>query len=228
MSLPAAFLGLPLRQRKYAQTKLRLLDALLSAVRTRPMEAVTVREIADAGGVSEASFFNYFPAKGDLLTYAVQLWSLEMSWQVAALPSTSGALRAIETIFVRTAQQVAENPAPMGEIIAAQARLATRPQFADVTLAERLLRFPTLAGIEHVRGEGLDELLPPLISRAIATRELPRRTDPDLVLVALATLFLGAPVALRRSGPAALEASYRAQLGLLWAGLRAPATERRA
>ncbi len=227
MTLSDAFLQLPLRQRKYAQTKLRLLDALLSAIRTRPMEAVTVREIAEAGDVSEASFFNYFPAKGDLLTYAVQLWSIEMSWQVAALPASSGALHAIETIFVRTARQVAENPAPMGEIIAAQARLATRPEFAEVTLAERLLRFPTLAGIEQVRGEGLDELLPPLIARAITRRELPRSTKPDHVLVALATLFLGAPVVLRRSPPAALEATYRTQLGLLWAGLRAPAAERR-
>lgn len=212
---------LPLRQRKHAQTKLALLDATLTALRTRPLEEVTVKEICEVAQVSEASFFNYFPKKGDVLTYQVQLWSLEMAWHARRLALVGGGIAAIEEIFAITARQVATQPEPMAEIIAGQARMVARPAFAEITLAERRLRFPTLIGIEEVRGEGLDELLPPLIERAIAAGELPRESDRTAVLIALATIFLGAPVVLRRSPPAGLEQAYRAQLRTLWAGLRA-------
>ncbi|MGH7638462.1 MAG: hypothetical protein ACREOK_12510, partial [Gemmatimonadaceae bacterium] len=60
-----------------------------------------------------------------------------------------------------------------------------------------------------------------LIDRAVKAGELPRRTDRHAVLVALAGIFLGLPVVLRRSGPDALEPAYLGQLLLLWAGLRA-------
>ncbi len=218
---------LPLRERKFARTKLALLDALLEAVRTRPLEEVPVRELCGTAGVSEASFFNYFARKTDVLVYAVQLWSIEMAWHAVRLSAAGGALSAIEGIFAHTARQVAADPAPMAEIIAGQARMSVRPVFTDVTRAERLLRFPGLEGIETLRGEGLDTLLPPLIARAIGDGELPRGTDRAQVLVALATIFLGAPVVLRRSGAGELERAYRTQLRLLWAGLRTPARERR-
>jgi AcrR family transcriptional regulator len=219
--MTAAFDDLPLRQRKFARTKLGFLDATLDAIRTRPLEEVTVRQLCDAVEVSEASFFNYFPKKQDILTYYVQLWSIEMAWHARARGANDDGLAAIEAIFAHTAGEVARHPEPMAEVIAGQARMTARPTFAEVTLAERLLRFPSLEGIESVRGEGLDELLPPLIARAIAQGQLPPNTDATGVLVALATIFLGAPVVVRRSGPGALGAAYHTQLQWLWAGLRA-------
>ncbi|MHB1222489.1 MAG: TetR/AcrR family transcriptional regulator [Gemmatimonadaceae bacterium] len=215
------FLRLPLRQRKFAQTKLGILDATLRAVRVRPLGDVTVRELCDAVSISEASFFNYFPRKADVLLYYVQLWSLEMAWHAGRLAPSQGGLAAIGEVFALTARRVAENPSVMAEIVAAQARMVEKPEFAEISLAERLLAFPELDGMEDVRGQGLDELLPPLLERAVAAGELPSPLDRDTAVVALVTIFLGAPVALRRSAPAALEHHYREQLRLLWAGLSA-------
>src|SRR5687767_1736079 len=107
---------LPLRQRKFAQTKLGLLDAAMAAIRSRSLEEVTVRELCDRVSISEGSFFNYFPKKPDVLTYYVQLWSIEMAWHAEQLAAAAGGLAAIEEIFVLTARRVAENPSPMGEI----------------------------------------------------------------------------------------------------------------
>jgi AcrR family transcriptional regulator len=218
MSNLTAFDKLPLRQRKFARTKLGLLDAALQSIRERPLEDVTVKALCETVGISEASFFNYFPRKTDLLVYYVQLWSIEMAWYAREFAEARGGLAAIEEIFAMTARQVAENPAPMGEVVAGQARMTVAPTFAEISVAERLSAFPDLAGVEELEGQGLDTLLPPLIERAVKAGELPKHTDRGAVLVALATIFLGLPVVLRRS-PKALEQAYQSQLQLLWAGL---------
>jgi len=218
-----SFSQLPLRQRKFAETKLGLLDATLQAIRTRPLDEVPVRELCAAVSISEASFFNYFPKKSEILTYYVQLWSIEMAWHASRRAARGAGLAAIEDIFARTAASFAENPAPMGEIIAGQARLAVHPTFATIGLAERLKAFPELDGIEHVKGEGLGELLPPLIDRAVQAGELPAGIDRAATVVALASIFLGTPVVLRAGSPKALAPAYATQLQLLWSGLRSTA-----
>jgi AcrR family transcriptional regulator len=213
------FEALPLRQRKFARTKLALLEAAIEEIRDRPLEEVRVKDLCAKVAISEASFFNYFPRKSDLLVYYIQLWSIEMAWHVRHLAEARGGLAAIEEIFRMTAARTVENPAPMGEIVAAQARMTAPPQFADIGLAERLLAFPDLEGVDELEGQGLDTLLPPLIERAVRAGELPKKTNRDAVLIALAAVFLGLPVVLRRA-PQALGEAYHAQLQLLWDGLR--------
>jgi AcrR family transcriptional regulator len=214
------FAGLPLRQRKYARTKLALRDAGLAALESRTLEEVPVRELCAAAEISEASFFNYFRRKADLLVYHVQLWSLEMGWH-AARPAGPGGLASIEEVFERTGRQVAARPGVMAEIIAGQVRMTSAPALGEVTEAERLLAFPELDGIEEVEAAGLDAVLPPLLERAVAAGELPAGTDLTAARHALASIFFGAPVVFRWRGASAVAAAYRSQLRLLWSGLRA-------
>lgn len=220
MSNVTTFESLPLRQRKFARTKLGLLHAAMAAIHDRSLDQVAVKDLCAALDISEASFFNYFPHKQDLLVYYIQLWSIEMAWYGRHFAEARGGLAAIEEIFDMTAARIAENPALMGEIIAGQARMNLPPDFVAVTLGERLLAFPELNGVDDLEGEGLDTLLPPLIDRAVRAGELPKRINRDQVLVGLAAIFLGLPVVLRRSPPQALAEGYHRQLQLLWIGLR--------
>ena len=80
MPEPIVFDALPLRQRKFARTKLALLDATLESLRSRSLDEVRVADLCAAADISPASFFNYFPQKADVLVYHVQLWSLEIAW----------------------------------------------------------------------------------------------------------------------------------------------------
>jgi AcrR family transcriptional regulator len=56
-----------LRERKKAQNRQAILDAALGLFAERGFERMTVAEIAVAAGVSEATVFNYFPTKEDLV-----------------------------------------------------------------------------------------------------------------------------------------------------------------
>jgi AcrR family transcriptional regulator len=217
-----AFVKLPLRQRKFAQTKLGLMKAAVAAMRRRPLEEISTPELCAAVSISNASFFNYFPKKTDLLVYFIQLWSLEMTWHGRRLVQEcgGGGLAAIEEIFALTARQVVKDPRIMAEIIAHQARMSAPENPHEISLAERLLAYPELRGIETLPAEGLDSLLPPFLERAVAAGELPKDLDRETAMQAIISVFFGVPIVCRPRDVHAVEPMYRRQLRLIWAGLR--------
>ncbi len=216
----ATAVRIPLRERKYAQTKLALMNALLSALEQQSLEDIAVRALCDTAEVSEATFFNYFPRKTDVLAYAIQMWTLEMLWHGRhAAPGTSG-LAVVHAVFDRAAHQFQDRPGWTGEVLAYQARLRERPATVEVTRAERLLAFPGLEGIEELPLKGLDSILVPGLEQAIQSGELPPNTPVTTVLVALLAIFFGIPLALRVANPRGIGSMYRQQLALLWAGIR--------
>src|SRR5215468_4484063 len=95
---------IPLRPRKQAQTRLTLLRAVLARLDgTRTLDDINVRELCDEAEISEASFFNYFPKKTDLLVHFIRLWSLDLAWRVQHELGQATARDAIEAILVATA-----------------------------------------------------------------------------------------------------------------------------
>ena len=217
------FEDLPLRERKRARTRLALLDALMSRLGPRSLEQIPVRELCAEVEISEVTFFKHFPAKSDLLTYFIQLWSIEMAWHAdQALQSGSGGLQAIGEIFARTAQDAAQHIDAMLEVIAHQARMPRDLVLPGVGTAERLLRFPHFSGVESLPSEGLDAILPRFLQLAIDNGELPPASDIGALTLALSCVFFGVPLCVGRHDPAAIAPLYRQQLALVWAGARQP------
>lgn len=211
-----------LRERKHARTRLDLLAALQAGLAERAFEDIGVRELAAAADVSEATFYNYFPAKADLALYFVQVWSVGVGWH-AAVAEPRGPLAAITAIFDATAADIAAYPRVMGELIAVQARLGGKLALAPLSRLEKRLAFPDRPGVEDLEAIGLDGLLPPRLAAARARGELPADLDLDAALLALVSVFFGVPLILARRAPALIAGAYRQQLAIVWAGLAATA-----
>lgn len=211
---------IPLRERKYAQTKLNLRKAVAERLETRCLDEIAVKELCDAALVSEATFFNYFPRKTDLINYMIQLWTLEVNWHGQQATRGAAGLAVIDAIFERAAVQIQRHPGLMGEIIAHQARLRERPKLPDITLAERLLAFPDLPQIEETPDKGIESVLVPSLQEAVHLEELPPNTHMNTVMVALVSIFFGVPLALRVASPQGIGSMYKQQLAVLWAGVR--------
>lgn len=217
-----ARIELPLRTRKRALLRLALVEALVAQLATRTLAEVPVEELARAAGISQATFFNYFPSKVDLLTHFVQLWSLRMSAlgrRVAA--AEASALRALEALFTATAAEAGAAPNVLLEIIAYQALAATRPRPPPVELAERMLLLPEEVDVASLPDQGLGALLPELLGLAVRRGELPAGADVPALTLAAASIFFGTPVVLGRSQLEHLGPLYCQQLRLLWSGARA-------
>ena len=215
-----------LRERKAADTKVGLLEALLARLDERPLSAIPVAEICEEVGVSPATFFNYFGSKQAMLVYFIQIWSVQMAAVVRAHP-IEDPLGAVEALFVATAEEHARHPGIMAEIVAFQARAdpAPGPPPTDAELRRAFPDQPEL--LEVPRGVGLDALIPPLIERAVAGCQLPPDTPVPLVFAAVASVFFGAAVLARQipkiERAQTLPDLYRRQLRWLWAALRAEA-----
>ena len=211
---------LSLRERKFARTKLGLLNAALARVEQRPLDEISVKELCAAAEVSEATFFNYFPRKSDILLYFSQLWSLEISWHLASTPEPLNGLPAIAEIFRLAARKIQDQPAAVGEVIAFQARNRSRHRPPEPGRAERLLAFPDRPGIERFAANGMDQLLARHLQYAIERGELPANTHVRSAMVGLVSIFYGVPLALAQSNPQGIGSAYQYQLSVLWTGVR--------
>lgn len=219
---------IPLRERKLAQTRLALLDALLVELEAKPLADIRARDLCERVGISEATFFNHFASKSELLLYFVLLWSVEMGCLSRAFDEHTSGLEAIERVFALTAQQVASRPRIMAEIVAQQAVVGVPERTPSLTIADRLLRFPTIEDVADVPAQGLDSIVPHCLKRAVARKELPAHTDVNLLFLAVSSIFLGTPAALGPTLHPDVGALWHAQLSLLWAGARAVPSPKRA
>lgn len=206
------------RDRKLAQTRLDLVAALRDRLAERPLEEISVRELAEAADISEATFFNHFPTKADLAFYFVQIWSLDVGWR-AGRAAARGARAAIEAILDATAELVAAHPRVMAEVIALQARLPGKLALRPVSRAERLLAFPDREGIDAIEDRGLDGLIPALLDLAVERGELPPTVDRQAAFLAITNVFFGVPLILGPRAPHTVAAAYRQQLDIVWKGV---------
>jgi AcrR family transcriptional regulator len=210
-----------LRERKFARTRLSLAEAATRHLEAASFESLSVKTLCERVQISEATFFNYFPKKEDLIIYLDRLWTLELNWYGRQAAQQQKGLAVIEALFRYTSIQIQKKPGLMGEIIAHEARARERSQGMEITLAERLMAFSDLAGIEDLPDDSLESLLRNALQDAIDQGDLPVNTAIAAAMVALVSIFYGVPLAMQHANPAAIGAMYRQQLALLWAGLRA-------
>ena len=212
-----------LRERKFARTRLALADIVTHHLDNASLEALSVRALCERAQISEATFFNYFPKKDDIIVYLDTLWSLELNWYGRQAASQKRGLAVIEALFRYTAIQVQKKPGLMGEIIAHEARARDHSARPEITPAERAMAFSDLEGIEEIGEDSLETVLRTALQQAIDQGELPENTLISTAMVGLVSIFYGVPLAIQHSNPAGIAAMYRQQMEVLWAGLRAVA-----
>jgi AcrR family transcriptional regulator len=207
---------LSLRERKHAGTKAALLNAILARLGDQTLDDIAVKDVCREVMVSEATFFNYFASKQDVIIYSVQLWSIEVAWEMQAVRARGGGhLEAIRTLFEVTAAKAKKTPGLMAEILARQALMREPVVYAPLTLAEYREHFPGKTGIEAVEGQALDQLILGPLAMAQEAGELPQDVDPQVLGMSLIAIFFVTPVLVTMGLGEDVGAAYRRQLDQL-------------
>ena len=209
-----------LRTRKFARTRLTLARALAQALAGQPLSEVPVKTLCQEAEVSEATFFNYFPRKQDLMAYLAHLWLLELGWHVQASAAGAPGLPVIDRLFAQTARTCETTPGLFRELLVWMARGGNLEQSLNLSTVEKQLAFPKLAGIEETPVKGLDSWLATHLEAAIARGDLPPNALVPTLLASLLAILLGVPLLLLSSDPRKVAGMYRQQLAMLWAGVR--------
>lgn len=193
-------------------TRLGLLDALTTRLRTRPLEEIGVRELCAAVNVSEPTFFNYFGSKQELLILYVRLWSIER--QLAMEDETESSRAALEGVFESLAAVLEENPRLVHAIVSHILTQAVSSRAGNPTRAELLLRFPADPGAVELRPQPVGALIRAALERAVRSGEIGRSTDIEETAAVLTALFFGVPVL--HTDAARARVLYGAGLNLVW------------
>ena len=212
-----------LRKKKFARTRLALAKALSGALADLSLNDISVKSLCHEAEVSEATFFNYFPSKQELMAYLAQLWLLELCWQVQSSAETPQGLPAIQHLFAQMARVCIRSPGLMRELVAWLARGGRLNDAMELDVLERKLAFADLEGIDTVTIKGIDALIVPHLEIAIRKGELPDNALVPTLLSLLLAIMFGVPLTLLSTHPGKIADLYQQQLQLVWSGVRAAA-----
>ena len=125
-----------LRERKKQQTRQRMIDVALELFDERGFDRVPVAEVARAAEVSEATVFNYFPTKEDLVYQSMEAFEATLLDAVRLRPAGTSVVAAFRDCVLQPRGALAADDPAMTERIARTARIiAGSGQLAGLAFA---------------------------------------------------------------------------------------------
>lgn len=105
--------GMGRRERRAAETRLRLFRCALQLFAERGFPNVTVEDITEAADVGKGTFFNYFESKDDVLGVMAEI---QLGKVRAALERARNTKQSIESVMRHLFERVAEEPGRSPEL----------------------------------------------------------------------------------------------------------------
>jgi AcrR family transcriptional regulator len=208
----------PLRERKYARTKVGLMNAFMDRLKRSRFDDISIREVCQDAEVAEGTFFNYFPEKIDVVGYYLHLTTLKMIWKAKEETPAGKYIPLIDSVFGQISEEL-NNDNVIYQIISVLLVQGDRPKKIEISALEKKLAFPDYEGIEEMPSVILDEWLKECVVLAIKNGELPPKTKTEDVAVSLMTIIAGTLLAIRFGKSNGREYHYTRQLKALWKGL---------
>jgi len=205
----------PLRDRKYAKTKIAITKAFIERLKTTRFNDISIKEVCESVDVSEGTFFNYFPQKVDVVFYFKQIITLKLSYEFRTNAETMGFQKLIERIFDSVADEM-DQPYVFYEMISLFTAERKKPLNIDLTPVEKFYAFPDYDGIEEIPVQSLEEIFLPLIEEALAKGEIKKGLKSKDILLTLMAILLGIPLAVDIEDFGRIKKHFHAQLSLFW------------
>ena len=214
----------PLKERKRARIRLALAEALLEQTQTSSFEKIKIELLCQEAEISRATFFRLFPRKIDLIFYVINIWIIEIGWQLEQNFYSDSGYQKIKKFYQLTAESYEKHPNFFIEAIGQRALNTVEFNSQDnesnqVAIVERLIRFPDYEGIENIPEGGFLVLLREYIKLSQKHNELPESLDVEKAVLSLACLFYGVPIMVSDRSSDNLTKSYSDQLSTIWNGL---------
>lgn len=209
-----------IRERKFARTKLGLMDAFLKRLKSATFDDISIREVCRDVEVAEKTFFNYFPEKMDVIAYYLQLRALKMIFKAQQSVPEGKCLARIQHVFSQMEKELG-NDNVIYQIISVFLIQGQKPENIEISEVEKQMAFPECEGIETVPAVRLQDWIRECVKNARKHGELPAKTNIEDVVISLVTILGGTLLATRVENIEDRQYHYTRQVQFLWNGLGA-------
>ena len=205
----------PLREKKYARTKVGLMTAFMERLKESRFDDISIREVCRDLEIAEGTFFNYFPEKTDVIGYYIQLLTSKMAWK-AKRDVPSGKYIALINAFFHQVGEQGWNTNIIYQILSVLVLHSEKPKTCEISGLEKQLVFPDEPGIEDSPSEELVAWFRECLLAARRNGELPPKADIDDIEVSLVAILSGTLIAIRFRDTKSRGYHYKRQLQALW------------
>ena len=206
--LQAGAEGMGRRQRRAAETRLRLFRCALELFAQRGFSSVTVEDITEAADVGKGTFFNYFESKDHVLGVMAEI---QLARVEEAVPLVASGKQKIRTVLHHLARGLATEPGSSPEL--ARAVISS-------FLASEVVRGLIGARIEEGRG-----LIAGVVEQGQRRGEINPRLRKDAVAVQFQQAVMGTILLWSLHGGTPLEARIDESFQHFWRAIAVPGRE---
>lgn len=187
------------RQRRAAETRLRLFRCALQLFAERGFPNVTVEDITEAADVGKGTFFNYFESKDQVLGVMaeIQLGRVREARAQAALGKQT-----ISAVLHRLVKALAEEP-------------GRSPDLARTLISSFVASESVRGLINHHMGEGCG-MIAELVAAGQVRGEIDQRLKPEQVALQLQRIFMGTVLFWSLHGEPALQTCVEDSFQHFW------------
>ncbi len=163
---------LSLRQKKLIKTKHALAIAFANKLKTEKFDQISIKDVCAQTDVSEASFFNYFPQKIDVIAYLFKAKIFKTYWTIKPLQETLPFTECVEKTFALFVGEI-KHPFIFFEMLSI---IGThKEQMASFTISPEELQciYPDCADAEKIRMLTMHDFFEEMIEQAIEKKQIP-------------------------------------------------------
>lgn len=207
-------MDLPLRQTKYFRTRLHLAQIFVDKLQGERFEEISIKDICKEAEISEATFFNYFPQKIDVIAYWLKGKLFKIFWTLNNLQNLTFA-EWIEKAFELFAREI-KHPYVFYEVISIFGPRYKQLQLINVSLEEFKFMHPECKNIDAMPSFSLRKFFEEKIFLAKKDKTISDDIDEKVLAGFLMTILKGVPLSTPAEEFGQIEKIYQKHLNLLW------------
>ncbi|MCD4781763.1 MAG: TetR/AcrR family transcriptional regulator [Candidatus Omnitrophica bacterium] len=207
-----------LREKKYAKTKIAVMNEFITRLQTQRFHDISIKDVCDQVEVSEATFYNYFPQKVDLIIYFKQLFAIKTIWLVQKKGHQLGAVDQIHLLFSIIAEEMPGSNM-FYEFISICVGEHFRHEALEISIAERYYAFSECPGIEDIPAMTFEIYLLQIIVQAVKEKSINTKLKAEEILIGLMAILVGIPMTIEEEDFECLGKHYKKQLAVYLKGV---------
>lgn len=179
---------LSLRERKFAETKIRILNVFIEKLEKKEFTEISVIEICEGAQISYKTFFNYFQKKSDLLSYYLSFRSIDTQYFLTKLKNKSFEEKIYETLDY-VCEWYKKNFKITKEITSFIALYRSELKVDKLSLAEYLSYFPKYKWVENIVPKTIEKIFWDALDEAIKNNEIKKDIDKEVFFTMLRSII---------------------------------------